>query len=1268
MADAEALQSRAGKFGIQQRILTVLVGVLVLTTALEAVLASYYTNRQNQQAAFAALSNELSAWQSALQATTRQLRGVAIATMGDAAVLNQLAELMTLEFNVNNPARGPVNTEMARALAYRKTVSLNRLQLALRTGGFSSIAVYTRGKLSYYVSASAAGMTVTRSKGSEVWVAAATDAKGNLPFQNWPAWSEHQIPPLEGASAPAPLQPDVNFVFPQAQQLMIEIAVPIQAIVDDSMTEAERNPVVRFFSELTIAGLGQNSSSGTSVNGLPENLPQIVATVVFRKLIDSTGPEILAKQTGISPTLLSLDGTHRQHLTNLDLIPPDLLAQVQAELSTSSPQAFQRTVIAGQKSFYVALLPWQFENRPRFILSLAAPRDSTLQNIRQTVAAILLVAGVILLLSVAVGIWWVKKFVDPIVHLTSAVQEITSRSRLGNGAPNAAHPVLPSLRAIDTEAPDEVGALARAFNAMIERLARQETDLISANANMGAVLARTSAILDNIPDLAWVKDIEGRYIAANSVVARTLGLSHADEIIGKTDFDVSPKEIAESYLSADKEIIASGERKRLEELCWRGDGSTFWVETIKTPLRDANGRIVGTVGVARDVTERRQAEREREARQVAEAANRAKSEFLANMSHEIRTPMNAIIGMSSLALGSDLNPRQYNYINNVRRSAQLLLGILNDILDFSKIEAGKLQIDTVAFDLGDVMENLANLAGLQVEEKALELVFVEPPELPTRLVGDPLRLGQVLVNLTNNAVKFTERGEITVSVDVLEQNGDSVQLRFGVRDTGLGISPEQLGRLFQPFSQVDASTSRRYGGTGLGLAICSQLVRLMGGTIGVDSVPGSGSHFTFTARFGLQPGNTSSPAAHRLGALSGARVLVVDDNAAAREVILHMCHTIGLLAEEATSGEDALRAVALAAASAHPFDLVLLDWKMPGMDGIECARLLTSGAHAHPPPTVLMLTAFGRDEALQRLADQRVTVRGVLTKPVTPSTLVEACAMALGVAPRTDTRSARREETLRDNEARLAGVKILLVEDNSFNQELAVDLLSGAGIDVTVAGDGRQALELLQRQRFDGVLMDCQMPVMDGYEATRLLRLQPPLRDLPVIAMTANAMVGDRDKALAAGMNDHIVKPINVEEMFATLARWVRRAGAAAPAEVSVDSLSNLPGVDVNIGRARTAGNDILYRRLLAMFADSQHNFAARFRAARASGDIVAATRAAHDLKSGAGTIGAIEVQAAAEALEDACAHDAADDVIDQLLRAVARTLGPVVAGLQALA
>jgi PAS domain S-box-containing protein len=783
---------------------------------------------------------------------------------------------------------------------------------------------------------------------------------------------------------------------------------------------------------------------------------------------------------------------------------------------------------------------------------------------------------------------------------------------------------------------------------------------------------RMATILDNIPDLAWVKDVEGRYIAVNQVVVKAFGVADSNDVIGRTDFDLIPKQPAEIYRATDVEVMSSGQRSRIDEMRRDKFGRTYWVETIKTALRGPDARIIGTVGIARDLTERKIAENEREARQVAEAANKAKSEFLANMSHEIRTPMNAIIGMSYLALGSGLNQQQQGYITNVYRSAQSLLGIINDILDFSKIEAGKLQMDSVAFDLGDVLDNLANIVGQHAEEKGLELMYIEPPLLPTRLVGDPMRLGQVLVNLTNNAVKFTRRGEISVSVDVVDRDAQSVQLRFGVRDTGVGISAEQQLRLFQQFSQADASTSRRYGGTGLGLAICSRLVRLMGGNIGVNSTPGSGSHFFFTARFGLQTGAAPNPPPLRLGALSGARILVVDDNDAAREVILGMSVSLGLRAEAAPDGPQAIAAVASASAAGNPFHVVLVDWKMPGMDGVECARRLRNASLLHPPPTVLMLTAFGREEALRQLASQQVTISGVLTKPVTPSTLVDACAAALGIARRKDTRLALREVARHDHEAQLAGARILLVEDNLINQELAVALLKGTGVEVTVAADGREALHILENQSFDGVLMDCQMPEMDGYEATRLLRLQSRFQGLPVIAMTANVMAGDREKVIAAGMNDHIAKPINVEEMFATLARWIHPAkpavapaAAAATAVEQGDFLSKL-GIDAQIGRGAAAGNEALYRRLLRSFVDQEGDVVERFRRARTAGNSESAMRILHDLKSVSGTIGAHEIQRAAAELENAVSAGAAAATVEPLVEAVARALDPVVAALRA--
>jgi len=761
--------------------------------------------------------------------------------------------------------------------------------------------------------------------------------------------------------------------------------------------------------------------------------------------------------------------------------------------------------------------------------------EATLSDIYRDVAA----QAIVILLGNAAKTFVVALFILFIVHRLVTRHLLDIAASLGNESADTEAAPLQLQRSPGKG--DELDKLIDALNAKRARLRQHALEIGNANARM-------AAILDNIPDLAWVKDASGRFIAVNRAFALAKGFPEASYMIGKTDLEVHPRELAESYRCDDAEVMASGGSKRIEERHVTSDGEDTLIETIKTALRGADGRVAGTVGIARDITARVRAEADRKAREVAEAASQAKSTFVANMSHEIRTPMNAILGMTALALRGSLEPRERNYVQKAHASAELLLQVLNDILDFAKIEAGRMDVESIPFALDEVLNNIVSILSVKTEAAGVELLLALPPKLPSALVGDPGRLGQVLLNLANNAVKFTERGEVIVAIKLVEQGAQSVKLRFEVRDTGIGMSPEEQQRLFQPFSQADASISRRYGGTGLGLAISRNLVQLMGGELQVNSAPGAGSRFYFTLPFRLQAGVPAAMGRSGTAALRGARVLVVDDNAAARIVLAEMCAGLGLQVDVAVDGNQALDLVAEADTQDIPYRFVLLDWKMPGMDGVGCARALGERHLRHPAPVILMVTAYSLDEATKRLSEQHVTIGVLLNKPVTPSTLLDACTAVLGkvTLPSLSPAPSSGQAAESARPSGLEGARILLVEDNEINAELAVELLTDAGVQVSVARNGREALDSLAIGHFDAVLMDCQMPGMDGYAATRALRQEKSLQDLPVIAMTANAMLGDREAALAAGMNDHITKPIVIDEMYATLARWLPAASRRA--------------------------------------------------------------------------------------------------------------------------
>ena len=628
-----------------------------------------------------------------------------------------------------------------------------------------------------------------------------------------------------------------------------------------------------------------------------------------------------------------------------------------------------------------------------------------------------------------------------------------------------------------------------------------------------------------------------------------------------------------------------------------------------------------------------------EARIHAETASQIKDEFLANMSHELRTPMNAIIGLSHLCLQTEMTAKQNDYLQKVHGSAKSLLGILNDILDVSKIEAGKMELDRIPFELDEVLDNLSTILGAKSQEKNVELLLETSSNVPFELIGDPLRLGQILINLVGNAVKFTTNGEVLVRSELESEEADRVTLRFTVKDTGIGMTQSEIDKLFIPFTQADSSITRKFGGTGLGLTISKRLIEMMNGKISVESSPGLGSRFSFTADF-IKANKKDSASQKEFDVPKGLRVIIVDADERSQSVLKSYLESFGFDVSIAGNEREAMRSLRIANKEDRPFRLAIIDLKLKDQDGAELARELRAMTDLSINPKILLVGRYGAKAVLSRDYDQ--IVDGILEKPILQGRLLHAIAKTFGL----DGNSTGRYSSIgaQFNKAMISqvqGARLLLVEDNEINHQVAKELLESYGITVSIAEDGVEAIERINQEKFDGVLMDVQMPVMDGITATREIRKDPRFVNLPIIALTANVLVREQSEILAAGMNDHIGKPIDPDKLVATLARWIHphrgmddsfpvlKTESAAP-----ESLPFIPGVNVEKSVRRLGGNLTLYFSLLKKFRDKELDTVGNIRDALASVDNGKAERLAHTLRGTAGNLGMESLHRQADLLE----------------------------------
>ena len=800
---------------------------------------------------------------------------------------------------------------------------------------------------------------------------------------------------------------------------------------------------------------------------------------------------------------------------------------------------------------------------------------------------------------------------------------------------------------------DEIGKMGAAFNEMSVNLHDGQVALKKAEEKYRSIFENASVgIFRSTPDA------KGQLLTVNPAFAQILGYTSPEEVV-KNVTDLRSQLYANS---TDRERLqqllkAKGAVQGFEAQFYRKNGEIIDVSMNDHAIRDENNNILYYEGILEDITEKKQTSHLKIAKEAAEAAAQTKSEFLANMSHEIRTPMNAIIGLSYLALKTELTAKQRDYLKKIENSSKSLLRILNDILDFSKIESGKLNMEQVNFDLTETLNNLATMVIVKAQEKEnLEVLFHIDPRVPHLLVGDPLRLHQVLVNLCDNAIKFTEQGEVVLTTKMMEKSDKKVTLRFSVRDTGIGMNAEQIDKLFQAFTQADTSMTRKYGGTGLGLVISKVLVNMMEGDIRVESEVGKGSMFTFTAVFGLSA-QKEDKLLKSMKILQGMKVLVVDDDAASLDNLQGILESFSFDVSQAVSGEEGLKKLENASKD-RPYELLLVDWKTLGMGSFEVSKRNKSYSAHSKIPTIIMVGDDSREE-IMRQADQ-VGLESFLSKPFSQSDLFDMIIQTVNRYTSELIRTPALDDQMVLRLKTIQGARILLVEDNEINQQLAQELLEGVGFVVTIANNGHEAVSVVQDKEFDAVLMDVQMPVMDGYKATLEIRKHEQFRDLPIVAITSHAMAGDKEKSLEAGMNDHITKPINPDQLFSTLLAWIKPGKRAIPDDIlakrrhkAAERAEQLPiemtGIEVQTGFVRAGGSQTLYVDLLSKFHRNYADATSQIKGALDNGEHELAQRLVHTVKGVSGSIGALDLENAASELETAVRKDSASDFEDLL-------------------